>query len=137
MAALPLPAGLVFDTTFARRMNSSAASMVAALMVETRLRNSAKLGSSLETVVKDYRVLSLPYVFDDNAQADRILQGQVGDKLLARLEPHGMMGLGFGANFERNIGSRKPVNARSSIRSRPTRGRRLAQSSEERASAAR
>jgi len=67
-------------------------------------------GSSLETVVKDYRVLSLPYVFDDNAQADRILQGQVGDKLLARLEPHGMLGLGFGANFERNIGSRKPVN---------------------------
>lgn len=66
-------------------------------------------GSSLETVVKDYRVLSLPYVFDDHPQANRILQGPVGDKLLELLEPHGMKGLGWGAIFERNIGARKPI----------------------------
>jgi tripartite ATP-independent transporter DctP family solute receptor len=66
-------------------------------------------GSSLETVVKDYRVLSLPYVFDDNAQANRILQGPTGARMLTLLEPHGMVGLGWGAIFERNVGARKPI----------------------------
>jgi TRAP-type C4-dicarboxylate transport system substrate-binding protein len=66
-------------------------------------------GSSLETVVRDYRVLSLPYVFDDHPQANRVLQGAVGTEMLALLEPLGMMGLGFGAIFERNIAGRRAI----------------------------
>ncbi|HEV7268648.1 MAG TPA: TRAP transporter substrate-binding protein [Falsiroseomonas sp.] len=66
-------------------------------------------GSSLETVVRDYRVLSLPYVFDDHPQANRVLQGAVGEDMLALLEPLGMLGLGFGAIFERNIAGRRPI----------------------------
>jgi len=67
-------------------------------------------GSSLETVVPDFRVLSLPYVFDSNEQANRILQGPVGDDMLTMLEPFGIVGMGWGAIFERNVGGRKPVN---------------------------
>lgn len=66
-------------------------------------------GSSLETVVRDFRVLSLPYAFDDHPQANRVLQGRVGEDMLALLEPLGMTGLGFGAIFERNIASRRPI----------------------------
>jgi tripartite ATP-independent transporter DctP family solute receptor len=66
-------------------------------------------GSSLETVVRDYRVLSLPYVFDDHPQANRVLQGAVGEEMLGLLDSLGMMGLGFGAIFERNIASRRPI----------------------------
>lgn len=66
-------------------------------------------GSSLETVVRDYRVLSLPYVFDDHPQANRVLQGAVGEELLTLLEPLGMLGLGFGAIFERNIAGRRAI----------------------------
>lgn len=74
-------------------------------------------GSSLETVERDYRVLSLPYLFDDNAQAVRVLQGPTGQRLLGLLERHGMVGLGFGAVYERNIASRgRAINAVGDLR---------------------
>jgi TRAP-type transport system periplasmic protein len=66
-------------------------------------------GSSLETVVPAYRVLSLPYVFDGSDQAYEILQSETGREMLELLEPFGMVGLGWGAIFERSVGSRKPV----------------------------
>ena len=66
-------------------------------------------GSSLETVVRDYRVLSLPYIFDDHPQANRILQGPVGQEMMGMLEPLNLMGIGFGAIFERNIASRRAI----------------------------
>lgn len=66
-------------------------------------------GSSLETVVRDFRVLSLPYIFDDHPQANRVLQGPVGEQLLRELDALGMMGLGFGAIFERNIAGRRAI----------------------------
>ena len=67
-------------------------------------------GSTLETVQPNYRVLSLPYIFDNHAQANRILQGPVGQEMMGMLEPLNLMGIGFGAIFERNIGSRRIVN---------------------------
>jgi TRAP-type transport system periplasmic protein len=73
-------------------------------------------GSSLETVVPDFRVLSLPYLFDNNEQANRILQGPVGDDMLRLLEPSGIVGMGWGAIFERNYAGRKPVNTAADMR---------------------
>ncbi|MGF1659677.1 MAG: TRAP transporter substrate-binding protein [Rubrimonas sp.] len=73
-------------------------------------------GSSLETVVPDFRVLSLPYLFDDNAQANRILQGPTGDEMLGLLDEFGMTGLGWGAIFERNLATRQPVEAVEDLR---------------------
>jgi len=67
-------------------------------------------GSTLETVQPNYRVLSLPYIFDDHPQANRILQGPVGQEMMGMLEPLNLMGISFGAIFERNIASRRVVN---------------------------
>ncbi|MCS6933048.1 MAG: TRAP transporter substrate-binding protein [Acetobacteraceae bacterium] len=68
-------------------------------------------GSTLETVQPNYRVLSLPYIFDDHAQANRILHGPVGQEMMSLLEPLNLLGLGFGAIFERNIASRRAINS--------------------------
>lgn len=63
-------------------------------------------GSSLETVVSAFRVVSLPYVFDNTDQAYDILGSEVGAEMLKELEPFNMVGLGWGPIYERNIGSR-------------------------------
>ena len=61
---------------------------------------------SLESTIAEYRVLSLPHLFDNRPQAEKILRGKVGEDLLKLVEPHGMIGLGFGAIFERHIATR-------------------------------
>ncbi|GGK50869.1 TRAP transporter substrate-binding protein [Salinarimonas ramus] len=66
-------------------------------------------GSSLENVVPAYRVLSLPYVFSGSDEAYEILGGETGREMLDLLGEYGMYGLGWGAIFERSVGSRTPV----------------------------
>lgn len=87
----------------------------AALGNEGRIIQSVRTGvidggffglGSLESTVPEYRVLSLPYLFDDRAQAERILRGAMGERLLKLVEPHGMIGLAFGGIFERHIATR-------------------------------
>ena len=56
-------------------------------------------------------VLDLPFLFDDHAHVYRVLDGEVGDKLLASLEPHGIKGLGFW-----EIGFRNVINSRGPVR---------------------
>ncbi len=72
---------------------------------------------SLESTIPEYRVLSLPHLFDNRAQAERILRGAMGERLLKLVEPHGMMGLAFGGIFERHIASRdKAINTPADLR---------------------
>jgi TRAP-type transport system periplasmic protein len=61
---------------------------------------------SMESTVPEYRVLSLPHLFDNRDQAERILRGAMGERLLKLVEPHGMIGLAFGGIFERHIATR-------------------------------
>ncbi|MGP9818509.1 TRAP transporter substrate-binding protein [Salinarimonas sp. NSM] len=68
-------------------------------------------GSSLENVVPAYRVLSLPYVFSGSDEAYEILNGETGREMLDLLGDYGMYGLGWGAIFERSVGSRTPVTS--------------------------
>ncbi|WP_342069300.1 TRAP transporter substrate-binding protein [Yoonia algicola] len=70
-------------------------------------------GSTLETVVPAYRVLSLPYLFDDKEQAYEILQGDMGRELLDLLDDYGMYGLGFGSIYERSVASKAPARVAS------------------------
>lgn len=65
--------------------------------------------ASLENTVKEYRVLSLPYLFTDYAEANRIMQGPVGNQLLDVLPKYNMVGLGWGAIYARSLASMKPV----------------------------
>ena len=64
---------------------------------------------SLENTVREYRVLSLPYLFDNYEEANRIMQGEVGDKLLDVLPKYNMIGLGWGAIYARSLASMKPI----------------------------
>lgn len=65
--------------------------------------------ASLENTVREYRVLSLPYLFTDYEEANRIMQGPVGDRLLDVLPKYNMVGLGWGAVYARSLASMKPV----------------------------
>jgi TRAP-type transport system periplasmic protein len=66
-------------------------------------------GSTLETVVPAYRVLSLPYLFEDKEQAYEILQSDMGREMLDLLDEYEMHGLGFGSIYERSVASKSPA----------------------------
>ena len=56
------------------------------------------------------RVVSYPFIFKDNAQADQILDGPLGREILDELEKVGFKGLAFSENGFRNLtNSRLPV----------------------------
>lgn len=66
-------------------------------------------GSTLETVVPAYRVLSLPYLFESKQQAYDILQSDMGRELLDLLGEYEMHGLGFGSIYERSVAAKAPA----------------------------
>lgn len=66
-------------------------------------------GSTLETVVPAYRVLSLPYLFEDKAQAYEVLQSEMGREMLDLLAGVDMYGVGFGSIYERSVASKAPA----------------------------
>ncbi len=68
-------------------------------------------GSTLETIVPAYRVLSLPYLFDAKAQAYEILQSPMGREMLDLLDAYDLHGLGFGSIYERSVASVTPVTS--------------------------
>lgn len=70
-------------------------------------------GSTLETIVPAYRVLSLPYLFEDKEQAYEVLQSDMGREMLDLLGEYGMYGLGFGSIYERSVASKAPARVAS------------------------
>ena len=62
------------------------------------------------TFVKEFTLLSLPFLFDDMEQVQQVTEGEWGQELLAKLEPIGYVGLGFGDFGFRNItNSKHPI----------------------------
>jgi tripartite ATP-independent transporter DctP family solute receptor len=51
--------------------------------------------SLLTGMVKDLVLLDLPFLFNDYAEADAVLDGPIGRKMLAKLPDHGLIGLGY------------------------------------------
>jgi tripartite ATP-independent transporter DctP family solute receptor len=49
----------------------------------------------LTSFAPDYKLLSLPYLYKDRAQYDRVLQGPIGQKILASSKSAGFIGLAF------------------------------------------
>lgn len=50
--------------------------------------------SPLTNFERSFEVLDLPFLFDSYAQADRVVTGPIGEKMLRSLESEGMVGLG-------------------------------------------
>lgn len=122
-------AGLKFKELMEQRSNGRvrvAVQCCGALGNEGRIIQSVRTGvidagffglGSLESTIPEYRVLSLPHLFDNRAQAERILRGAMGERLLRLVEPHGMIGLAFGGIFERHIATRdRAINAPADLR---------------------
>lgn len=67
--------------------------------------------STLVTLVKPFGVLNFPLTFNNEQEADAVLDGPFGQKLLAKLPEKGLIGLGFWENGFRHVtNSRRPIN---------------------------
>jgi len=60
-------------------------------------------GGPLENTAREFAVLSFPYLFRDYDHALAVMQGPIGQEMLAGLRRHNLIGLGFAAPYERNI----------------------------------
>ncbi|MCE4554646.1 TRAP transporter substrate-binding protein [Pelomonas cellulosilytica] len=66
--------------------------------------------STLVSLVKPFGVINLPLTFNNEKEADALLDGPFGQKLLATLPDKGLIGLGFWENGFRHVtNSRRPV----------------------------
>jgi TRAP-type transport system periplasmic protein len=67
--------------------------------------------STLVSQIKDFGVLNFPFLFNTEAEADAVLDGPFGQKLLAKLPDRGLIGLGFWENGFRHVSnSKKAIN---------------------------
>lgn len=61
-------------------------------------------------IVKEMKVLSLPYIFKDEAHQWKVLNGKIGKELLNLLEPYGLIGLGYYDSGQRSFyNSKRPI----------------------------
>lgn len=57
-------------------------------------------------------VLDIPFIFDDHAHVYRVLDGDVGQKLFASMEEHGLKGIAFWEiGFRNVINSKRPIES--------------------------
>lgn len=67
--------------------------------------------ASLENTVPEVKVFSLPYLFDSKEQAYERLASGPGQEMLDVFEEYGMLGLGWGAIYERSLPSMTPITS--------------------------
>ncbi|HEU0199303.1 MAG TPA: TRAP transporter substrate-binding protein, partial [Burkholderiaceae bacterium] len=66
--------------------------------------------STLVSLIKDFGVLNLPLVINNEQEADALVDGPFGQKLLAMLPDKGLIGLAFWENGFRHVtNNRRPV----------------------------
>lgn len=66
--------------------------------------------STLMSLIKPFGVLNLPLTFNNEQEADAVLDGPFGQKLLAKLPEKGLVGLGYWENGFRHVtNSRRPI----------------------------
>jgi TRAP-type transport system periplasmic protein len=64
----------------------------------------------LSTMIKEYGIFYLPQIFDDVREADAVMDGSVGQKLLAKLQDKGLIGLAYWEHGYRDVtNSKRPV----------------------------
>lgn len=60
--------------------------------------------------VKEFEVFDLPYIFPDKDVLYRVTEGQIGKDLMKKLEPKGIVGLGFWDNGFKVMSANKPIH---------------------------
>lgn len=67
-------------------------------------------GTQIGQLETAFQLNDLPFLYANSAQAHEVLDGEVGQELLKRLEAQGIMGLGFAeAGFRHTINNLRPV----------------------------
>jgi tripartite ATP-independent transporter DctP family solute receptor len=92
---------------------------------EVKMLQAARIGAvdlvvtssaPLENTVPEIAILSLPYLFDNLDEADKVLQGEAGRQFLNYMEPRGLVGLTFLSAIERSVyTSKRPLKSLSDI----------------------
>jgi C4-dicarboxylate-binding protein DctP len=59
--------------------------------------------------VKEFEVFDLPYLFESDADLHKVTQGPVGQAMLKKLEPKGIIGLAFWDNGFKVMSANKPL----------------------------
>lgn len=112
------PQGLAVEF-FGKRVNEmSAGKMTVKLFAGGALGNDVTMVSALQggtqemtvpdtgtlgSQIKEFGVINLPFTFHSGAEADKVLDGPFGQKLLAALPDKGLIGLGYWENGFRNV----------------------------------
>jgi len=66
--------------------------------------------TTLVGIVKEFGVLDFPFLFSNEREADALLDGPIGQRLLDRLPEHGLVGLSYWENGFRNVtNSKRPI----------------------------
>jgi tripartite ATP-independent transporter DctP family solute receptor len=66
----------------------------------------------ISTMIKEYGVFYLPQVFEDVREADAVMDGPVGQKLLAKLPEQGLIGLAYWEHGYRDVTNSKHAVAK-------------------------
>lgn len=61
--------------------------------------------------VKEFEAFDLPYIFDDYTDLHRVTQGPVGAAILKKLEPKGIVGLGYWDNGFKSFSANTPIHS--------------------------
>lgn len=102
-------AGRIKVSVYSAGQLGSDVQMQAALQGGTQ-EFTAPSTATLAGLVKDFGVLGLPFSFASEKEADTVLDGAFGKKLLAKLPEKGLVGLAFWENGFRNVtNSKRPV----------------------------
>jgi tripartite ATP-independent transporter DctP family solute receptor len=63
-------------------------------------------------IVPELNVLSLPYVFRSEEHCYTVMDGEIGDELIAKVEEHGFIGLGWYGSGQRSFyNTKKPIKS--------------------------
>ena len=66
--------------------------------------------TTLTGMIKEYEILDFPFLFSTEQQAEKVLDGPVGDKLMAMLPAKGLVGLAYWENgFFNATNSKHPI----------------------------
>ncbi len=61
--------------------------------------------------VKEFEVFELPYLFEDTNAVHKLTRGPIGQQLMKKLEPKGMVGLAYWDNGMRQMTANRPLHS--------------------------
>lgn len=66
----------------------------------------------LSNWIPDFGILNLPFLFADNNEVRTVVDGEIGDKFEAKVEPHGAVLIGWWENGMRHVtNSKRPIHS--------------------------